>query len=131
MKMKKQVMMKAWDIAKKAAANYGGKAIEFIGGALKIAWAIVKKENAQPVYIEVSEGSRNHKSYIAEIVGEHPRWGFDRQFVSKNHENLRIKYAHLQEGKVYEIQDAGDREYAIVRNGEIVNIEKEEVLKNV
>ena len=43
--MRKQVMKKAWEIAKKAAARHGHKASEYIGESMKIAWAIVKKEN--------------------------------------------------------------------------------------
>lgn len=40
--MMKEVMCKAWEIAKKAAKKFGGKAIEYIGGALKMAWEMAK-----------------------------------------------------------------------------------------
>ena len=43
--MRKQVMVKAWEIAKKAAARHGHKASEYIGESMKIAWALVKKES--------------------------------------------------------------------------------------
>lgn len=119
-------MKNAWEIARNAANKFGGKAVEYIAGSMKQAWAIAKGN--QRIKIEVSEGSRKHKSYVAEIVGEHQRFGFDRKFVSEQHENLRIKYAYLEAGRVYEVQDAGDREYVIVKNGEVVKIEKDEVL---
>lgn len=221
--MKKEIMKGAWSIARNAAKKFGGKAIEYIGGALKMAWKSFKKEENSKdfaivslksqsnnnknkkswvqrlfsedgvkveremvqelsdygaeykeykledgyynvcdlgneqiihvkngeiqeieyveaeknlarnlgIYIEISEGSRNHKSYIAEIVGEHERWGMDRKFVSKDSDRYRIKYAFLKEGKVYEIQDAGERRYVVIEGGQSVEIEKEDVLKVV
>lgn len=38
----KEVMCKAWEIAKNAAKKFGGRAIEYIGGALKMAWEMAK-----------------------------------------------------------------------------------------
>lgn len=40
--MKKEVMTKAWGIAKSAVAKFGGKAVEYIAEALKMAWAAIK-----------------------------------------------------------------------------------------
>lgn len=40
--MKNEVMKNAWGIAKNAAKKFGGKAIEYIAGAMKMAWAAVK-----------------------------------------------------------------------------------------
>ena len=42
---KKQIMTAAWRVAKKAATKFGGKVIEYISGALKMAWAAVKTVN--------------------------------------------------------------------------------------
>ena len=42
---KKQIMTAAWRLAKKAAKKFGGKAVEYISGALKMAWAAVKTVN--------------------------------------------------------------------------------------
>lgn len=44
-KMRKQVMVKAWKIAREAAAQHGGKAVEYISGAMKQAWSVVKGDN--------------------------------------------------------------------------------------
>lgn len=41
--MMKKVMTNAWMIAKDAANKFGGKAIEYIAGALKMAWKEAKK----------------------------------------------------------------------------------------
>ena len=42
---KKQIMTAAWRLAKKAAKKFDGKAIEYISGTLKMAWAAVKTVN--------------------------------------------------------------------------------------
>ncbi|MDW0112194.1 hypothetical protein QT711_03290 [Sporosarcina saromensis] len=39
----KNVMKKAWEIAKEGSAKFGGKASEYISAALKMAWAEIKK----------------------------------------------------------------------------------------
>lgn len=41
--MMKEVMANAWMIAKNAAKKFGGKAIEYIAGSLKMAWKKAKK----------------------------------------------------------------------------------------
>ncbi|MCS8612795.1 hypothetical protein [Streptococcus thermophilus] len=43
--MKKEIMKNAWGIAKNAAKKFGGKAIEYIAEALKMAWSAAKGEN--------------------------------------------------------------------------------------
>ena len=40
--MMKEIMTNAWKIAKNAAKKFGGKAIEYIAGALKMAWKMAK-----------------------------------------------------------------------------------------
>lgn len=129
--MRKQVMVKAWEIAKEAAARHGNKASEYISESMKIAWVLVKNAGAsnEPIRVEVSEGSRRHKSYIAEIVGKDSMYGLDRKFVSEKDESRRVQYAELEEGRSYEIQDSSDREYVKVANGQLVEISKDEALE--
>ena len=52
----KEVMCKAWEIAKKAAKKFGGKAIEYIGGALKMAWEAAKGLTEKQISSLVSKG---------------------------------------------------------------------------
>ena len=52
----KEVMCKAWEIAKKAAKKFGGKAIEYIGGALKMAWEMAKGLTEKQVKALESKG---------------------------------------------------------------------------
>lgn len=127
--MKKNVMKKAWEIAKEAVKKFGGKSVEYFSEALKIAWKEVK-ESAAPKYVEIkiSEGSRKHKSYVAKVKGLHDRFGIDREFVSHDHDHLRVKVAIMFNGNIYEIQDAGDRKYVRIVNGQMVEMSYENVL---
>lgn len=52
----KTIMCKAWEIAKKAAKKFGGKAIEYIGGALKMAWEAAKGLTEKQINSLVSKG---------------------------------------------------------------------------
>lgn len=47
--MKKQVMVRAWSLAKQAVSKFGGKAVDFFRSALAIAW----KEIKNGVHVEV------------------------------------------------------------------------------
>lgn len=59
--MKRNVMIKAWSIAREAAAKFGGKAVEYIAEALRMAWAEARKP-----------------ADITERVDELTRMGFNR-----------------------------------------------------
>ena len=52
----KTIMTNAWKIAKKAAKKFGGKAIEYIGGALKMAWEAAKGLTEKQISSLVSKG---------------------------------------------------------------------------
>lgn len=113
------VMKKAWEIAKQGQANFGGKVKEYFAASLKTAWALAKKA-ANTVEITLREGSRNNKTWVAEIVGLDGKWGFNRRFVDcRQHPEYCEKLATLENGKVYEICNGGDRDFARVVNGEI------------
>lgn len=53
--MKKEVMTKAWEIAKNAVKKFGGKAIEYIAGAMKMAWATAKGGNTSVAKFQAVE----------------------------------------------------------------------------
>ena len=53
--MKKELMKNAWEIAKEAAKKFGGKAIEYIAGALKMAWATAKGGNTSVAKFQAVE----------------------------------------------------------------------------
>lgn len=77
----KNVMTRAWEIAKEGAAKFGGKVKEYFATSLKMAWAEIKAPVA--VTVELVSGSRKHRSWVAEIVGTHKKFKFERQFINK------------------------------------------------
>lgn len=122
----KEIMTRAWEIAREGQIKFGGKVSEYISEALKIAWA-----ETRTVTITTREGSRNHKSWAAEVVGTHPRWKLERKFIESEPTPYREKVFILEEGKIYEICDGGDREFVTVVNGEVVYIEYQNVVEQV
>lgn len=53
--MKKEIMTNAWKIAKEAVKKFGGKAIEYISEAMKIAWADAKEGNTSVAKFQAVE----------------------------------------------------------------------------
>ena len=108
----KNVMTKAWEIAKEGAAKFGGKAVEYFAEALRMAWSEVKQVN-EKVEIVLAPGSRKHKSWLAKINGTHAKWKFDREFLESEMENAKV---YSVENGVYEACDGGDRYFIQVKN---------------
>lgn len=52
----KTIMCKAWEIARNAAKKFGGKAIEYISGALKMAWKMAKGLTNEQIEALVAKG---------------------------------------------------------------------------
>lgn len=120
-------MTKAWEIAKKGAAKFGGKVKEYFAEALKMAWAIAKTQTGK-IEIELSGGSRKHKSWVAQIVGTDAKYGLKRDFLNGYNKDNSMLYFELEEGAVYDINDAsGLRRYKKVVNGELVELGDYEV----
>lgn len=132
----KKVMVRAWEIAKAAVVKHGGKAVEYIAGALKMAWAEVKGEikKVTSVILKTSSGSRNHKSWVAEITGKHPKFKFNREFLEVYNEISSLfggKEWKLLEGKVYEVCDGGYRRFVKVESGEVAEISSYQVTEMI
>lgn len=61
--MMKKVMTNAWMIAKSAAKKFGGKAIEYIAGALKMAWEAAKGLTEEQVRVLIAKGFSRWTKY--------------------------------------------------------------------
>lgn len=61
--MMNKVMTNAWMIAKNAAKKFGGKAIEYIGGALKMAWKMAKGLTEEQVKALIAKGFSRWTKY--------------------------------------------------------------------
>lgn len=128
----KNVMTIAWGIAKEGAAKFGGSVKSYFAEALKLAWASIKNV-AKEVTVELVSGSRKYKSWVAEIVGTHAKFKFERQFINKfkGVELETNKIYTLEEGKVYDVNNVNSRYYATVRNGQLVELNESEVMELV
>lgn len=67
----KNIMTRAWAIAKEAVANFGGKASEYIAEAMKMAWA------------EVKEVRYTVEDLIAMGAKRWEKAGYDRLYLNK------------------------------------------------
>lgn len=59
----KEIMTNAWKIAKNAAKKFGGKAIEYISGALKMAWKMTKGLTNEQIKALESKGFNRWTKY--------------------------------------------------------------------
>lgn len=121
----RKVMVKAWEIAKKGQNKFGGNVKEYFAEALKLAWALTRK-----VRITTSAGSRNHKSWVAQITGTHPTFKLNRSFINSVDHNWTERYFDLVDG-IYEVCDAGSRQFIQIVKGNVEEIDYSEVLEMV
>lgn len=119
----KNVMTRAWKIARKGVKKFGGKVSEYLAQALVMAWAEVKNTKAKLV---TTAGSRKHKSWVAKIVGTHAKFKFERSFVNEVDYNMSEKHFDLENG-VYDVCDAGERFYIHVSGGKIERVGEQSV----
>ena len=89
------VMNKAWEIARKGQSKFGGKVIEYIAAALKMAWALIRKEEKQMDQVNGYEiVERNYTINAWQKYG-HKRVYFEGYFVFNDHEvnaNKRVSF---------------------------------------
>lgn len=112
------VMTRAWEIATEGAAKFGGKKSEYIQQAMVIAWAESKKPVApKKAQIDLPGDRRNSRTWIAQIVGKHPQFKFERKFMQHDDiDEYGDKIFYLTDG-VYEFQNHQRRGYFIIENG--------------
>lgn len=113
--MMKNVMVRAWEIAKAAVVKFGGKVREYFAAALKMAWAEAKAPKS--VLIELSVNNRKGKTWVARIIGKHQVYKFERSFVSSSYDQTGESVWRLENG-VYEVCEVGKRYFIRVNNGD-------------
>lgn len=100
--MKKQVMMRAWEIVRKAIKTFGGKAMEYIGEAIKMAWAEVKAA-AETVF--GGEFGKITESAIEKLIAmganRWTKYGKDRLYLRRAGDKLMgLKCSYYKSGNV-------------------------------
>lgn len=122
----KKVMVRAWEIARKAVVKFGGKVKEYFAQALAMAWKEVKVP--QYVEFELKADTRRFRTWIAKIVGPHEVYKLDRKFLSQDGtDEYGDKVFRLCSG-VYEYNNGKRREFMKVENGECELISYNDVL---
>jgi len=134
------IMSKAWEIRKAAAAEMNCPLSEVLMSVcLEMAWAASRKTGYRVVEMYAHSG----KAWVAEITGTGGRYGLERKFLAKSDVTTtgntyrEIEVAvKLTEGTVYEwsckeSSRRTERGFWIVKNGELVEVEKVKVLELV
>jgi len=117
--MMKQVMVRAWEIARQGQEQFGGKVSEYLSQALKMAWAESKE-----VTYEVVLDLNSKDQWIARINGTHPTYKLNREFLNNYYVHNYFKVFDLTDG-VYaaKFSNRGGQKFFQVVNGEAVEID--------
>lgn len=93
----KKVMMRAWEIAKRAAAKFGGRAIEYIGMALRDAWKEIRSM--------VSDITERIEELEAKGFKRWQKNGMDRMYI--NASELGLVCAYYKSGNICDAKFQG------------------------
>jgi hypothetical protein len=130
---KRELMKRAHALAKQMEGDYRARLVI----ALQQAWQEAKGMKKSVIY-NVNHQPSGGKEWVAEIVGRHPKFKFERSFLSPierkwsgSGKTGTTRY-ELEAGKVYEVNEPWKgRWFITVENGEVVEITAEEVLKKL
>ena len=119
----KNVMVRAWEIAKEGQVKFGGSVRQYFAEALRMAW----KEAKQPSTTRfVLKNTRGFKSWIARIGGKDARYGLQREFLDvAEYDEDGNKVFYLVDG-IYEFTQ-GKREFIAIENGEMTYTSNKQV----
>ncbi|GAB6931609.1 hypothetical protein JCM10914A_55920 [Paenibacillus sp. JCM 10914] len=126
----KNVMVRAWEIAKAAVTRFGGKVKEYFAQALAMAWRETKAPVKRSVEFELKADTRKYRTWLAQITGPCQTYKMKRQFLNHDRNDEFGYKVFILENGVYEYNN-GRRGFFQVDNGEIRDIEQSQVLVNV
>lgn len=127
--MMKKIMKRAHELARMMEGDYAAR----MALALRQAW-----REARQVSYAVNHQPSGGKEWVAEIVGRHPKYNFERRFLtpiardwSRSGKTGTTTFL-LEEGKVYEVNVPWKgRRFVTVFNGEIEYIAAETVAAKI
>lgn len=130
----KEIMKQAWGFARQWASNKGGKAIEYIAGAMKHAWVVAKLDYEHKNGLRGLDGnkfylvgSKRQPMYLAVVKGLSSKFGLDRAFVSapgRGSENYEFE---LKENTYYNWKETTKQFFGHFVNGKMIPMTQEEI----
>lgn len=130
----KEVMEMAWSLAKTWANNKGGKAVEYISGALKQAWRVAKVNYINSNGLQGVEGntiylcgSKRQPMYLAIIDGLSTQYGLNRKFIPSPNRGTDSHEFELEEGKVYNWRESRVQFFGKFVKGQMIPLSQQEV----
>ncbi|MGG3821113.1 hypothetical protein ABEU79_04885 [Geobacillus thermodenitrificans] len=128
----KQIMKRAHELARMMEGDYVAR----LALGLRQAW----KEAKQPkkAVLEVRRQPSGGKEWVAEIVGHHPKFKFERKFITPIARNWSSSGKTgttsflLEEGKIYEVNEPFHGRYFVkVENGKIIDVTVDDVIQKI
>lgn len=117
--MTKKVMTRAWEIVKQAIATFGGKARQYMSGALRMAWKEIKKmaeKKEFPGYAKI-EKAEDVKEYGDSAYLYFKLWakGNHRRIYINDYKRRTLGYIENGEVAISNRQGVAEREieYAV------------------
>jgi hypothetical protein len=123
----KNVMSRAWEIAKEGADIYGGKVREYFATALRLAWKEIKNPAPIKARFELKNDTRKTRTWIAAITGTHPVYKYDRTFLNPDAIDEYDDKIFLLADGYYDVHNGSKRRYIEVANGEITTIDARDI----
>lgn len=118
--MTKKVMTRAWEIVKQAIATFGGKARQYMSGALRMAWKEIKKmaeKKEFPGYARIEKMEGTKEEYGASAYLYFKLWtkGGHRRIYINDYKRGTLGYIENGEVAISNRQGVAEREieYAV------------------
>lgn len=127
----KNIMGRAWEIARSAKAEFGGDLKSYFPEALAMAWEECRKQQAAPAVIlttfELPADTKKYRTWLAVIKGTHPVYKLDREFVRQDDtDQWGEKVFRLPNG-YYESNNGKRRVFFRALDGLVIELDKQEV----
>lgn len=124
--MKKQIMVRAWEIAKAAVAQFGGKAREYFAEALRMAWAEAKQpaqKSTREIMIErletiVSNSTAKNYCDFEVVANDWQKGGKNRTYLAIVEKSNNYKVSKHYAKKSYGYVDNVTGEYFADKYGD-------------
>jgi len=118
--MTKQVMVRAWEIARKGQEQFGGNVSEYLSEAMKMAWAIEKGTVTMTIKRTMNEIAEELQSNLNTVkVNVWENYGKRRIYVNKGFKNQVIMLEFDQDDNCLTDLDFGGTDWMAASQNEV------------